>query len=65
MINKIHRKAIITEAITGAIRTTAMLPLLPITPRQIFGDIMRAYDAGGTAAAYHARDTRTDRPNAD
>jgi 3,5-dioxohexanoate:acetyl-CoA acetone transferase len=65
MIYKIHRKAIITAAITGAIHTTAMLPYLPTTPQQIFGDIMRAYDAGGTVAHYHARDTRTDRPNAD
>jgi uncharacterized protein (DUF849 family) len=58
-------KAIITAAITGSIHTTSMSPYLPITPKQIADDAVRAYEAGAAVAHIHARDPETGRPTPD
>jgi len=58
-------KAIITAAITGSIHTTSMSPYLPITPKQIADDAVRAYEAGAAVCHIHARDPETGRPTPD
>jgi uncharacterized protein (DUF849 family) len=58
-------KAIITAAITGSIHTTSMSPHLPITPKQIADDAVRAYEAGAAVCHIHARDPETGRPTPD
>lgn len=58
-------KAIITAAITGSIHTPTMSPYLPITPQQIAGEAVAAYEAGAAVAHIHARDPETGRPTPD
>ncbi len=58
-------KAIITAAITGSIHTPTMSPFLPITPREIADEAVRAYEAGATVCHVHARDPKTGIPSAD
>jgi len=58
-------KAIITAAITGSIHTTSMSPYLPITPKQIADEAVRAYEAGAAVAHIHARDPETGQPKPD
>ena len=58
-------KAIITAAITGSIHTTSMSPYLPITPKQIADDAVRAYEAGAAVCHIHAREPETGRPTPD
>jgi uncharacterized protein (DUF849 family) len=58
-------KAVITAAITGSIHTTSMSPYLPITPKQIADDAVRAYEAGAAVCHIHARDPETGRPTPD
>ena len=58
-------KAVITAAITGSIHTTSMSPYLPITPKQIADEAVRAYDAGAAVCHIHARDPETGRPTPD
>lgn len=58
-------KAIITAAITGSIHTPTMSPHLPITPRQIIDEILRAREAGAAVAHIHVRDPETGRPSPD
>ncbi len=58
-------KAVITAAITGSIHTTSMSPYLPITPKQIADEAVRAYEAGAAVAHIHARDPETGRPMPD
>jgi uncharacterized protein (DUF849 family) len=58
-------KAIITAAITGSIHTTSMSPYLPITPKQIADEAVRAYEAGAAVCHIHARDPETGRPTPD
>ncbi|WP_366924028.1 3-keto-5-aminohexanoate cleavage protein [Metallumcola ferriviriculae] len=55
-------KRIITAAITGGIHTPAMSPYLPITPKQIAEEAVRAYEVGAAVAHIHARDPETGRP---
>lgn len=59
------RKAIVTAAITGGIHTPGMSPHLPITPKQIAEDALRAHEAGAAVAHVHVRDPQTGRPSAD
>jgi len=49
-------KAIITAAITGSIHTPTMTPHLPITPKEIADETVRAYEAGAAVAHIHVRD---------
>ena len=58
-------KAIITAAITGSIHTPTMSPYLPITPKEIADEAVRAYEAGATVCHVHARDPKTGVPTAD
>ncbi len=47
-------KAIINAAITGSIHTPTMSPHLPITPKEIANEAMRAYEAGAAVARSNA-----------
>ena len=58
-------KRIITAAITGSIHTPSMSPYLPITPRQIVDETVRAYDAGAAVAHIHIRNPESGAPSAD
>jgi uncharacterized protein (DUF849 family) len=57
-------KAIITAAITGSIHTPTMTPYLPITPKEIADEAVRAYEAGAAVAHIHVRDPQTGAPSA-
>ena len=56
-------KRIITAAITGSIHTPTMSPYLPITPKQIAEEAVRAREAGATVAHIHVRDPETGQPS--
>lgn len=56
-------KAIITAAITGSIHTPTMTPYLPITPKQIADETVRAWQAGAAVAHMHVRDPETGQPS--
>lgn len=58
-------KAIITAAITGSIHTPTMSPYLPVTPKEIADEAVRAYEAGAAVCHVHARDPKTGIPSAD
>ena len=58
-------KRIITAAITGSIHTPTMTPYLPITPKQIADEAVRAYEAGAAVAHIHAREPDTGKPSPD
>ncbi len=58
-------KVIITAAITGSIHTPTMSPYLPITPKEIADEAVRAYEAGAAVCHIHARDPETGAPSAD
>ena len=56
-------KFIVTAAITGSIHTPTMSPYLPITPRQIADEAVRAHEAGAAVAHIHVRDPETGAPS--
>jgi len=56
-------KAIITAALTGSIHTPTMTPYLPITPKQIADEAVRAWGAGAAVAHIHVRDPDTGQPS--
>lgn len=56
-------KAIITAALTGSIHTPSMSPYLPVTPKQIADDAVRAYEAGAAVVHIHARNPETGQPD--
>ncbi len=56
-------KAIITAAITGGIHTPTMSPHLPVTPKEIADEAVRACEAGAAVAHIHARDPETGIPS--
>jgi uncharacterized protein (DUF849 family) len=58
-------KVIITAAITGSIHTPTMSPYLPLTPKEIADEAVRAYEAGAAVCHVHARDPETGRPSPD
>jgi len=58
-------KFIITAALTGGIHTPTMSPYLPITPREIADEAVRAYEAGASVCHIHARDPDTGVPSSD
>ncbi len=58
-------KVIITAAITGSIHTPTMSPHLPVTPREIADDAVRAYEAGAAVCHVHARDPQNGKPSPD
>jgi uncharacterized protein (DUF849 family) len=59
---KIFRKVIITAAVTGAAPTPSMSPHLPLTPKQIADDAVKAFEAGAAVAHIHARNPETGEP---
>jgi len=58
-------KVIITAAITGSIHTPTMSPYLPITPKEIADEAVRAYEAGAAVCHVHARDPKNGMPSPD
>lgn len=62
---KLLRKVIITAAITGAGPTPTMSPYLPLTPKQIVYDAVKAYHAGAAIAHVHARNPENGEPTPD
>ncbi|MGB7576009.1 MAG: 3-keto-5-aminohexanoate cleavage protein [Thermodesulfobacteriota bacterium] len=54
-----------TAAITGSIHTPTMSPDLPITPKEIADEAVRAYEAGAAVCHVHARDPKTGEPSPD
>ena len=56
------KKAIFTAAITGGIHTPTMSPYLPITPKQIADETVRAWEAGASVAHIHVRNPETGQP---
>jgi len=58
-------KIIITCAVTGAIHTPSMSPYLPVTPKQIIEEAVKAAEAGAAVVHIHARDPKTGMPTSD
>jgi uncharacterized protein (DUF849 family) len=58
-------KVIITAAITGSIHTPTMSSYLPITPKEIADEAVRAYEAGAAVCHVHARDPKNGMPSPD
>lgn len=56
------RKVILTAAITGAAATPSMSEYLPLTPKQIADDAVRAFDAGAAIVHVHARRAEDGQP---
>jgi len=65
MEENVKEKAVVTAAITGSIHTPTMSDYLPITPRQIANEAVRAYEAGAAVAHIHARNPETGMPSPD
>ena len=55
-------KRFITAAITGSVHTPTMSPHLPITPKEIADEAVRACEAGAAAVHIHVRDPKTGAP---
>lgn len=55
-------KIIVTVAITGSVHTPTMSAYLPIKPREIADEAVRAWEAGASVAHVHVRDPETGRP---
>ncbi|MFB3924464.1 MAG: 3-keto-5-aminohexanoate cleavage protein [Syntrophales bacterium] len=55
-------KAVVTAAITGSIHTPTMSEYLPITPKQIADEAVRAREAGAAVCHIHARNPETGMP---
>lgn len=55
-------KLIITAAITGNVTLPVQTPYLPLTPKQIIEDAIRAADAGAASVHIHGRDPETAKP---
>ena len=59
---KTLRKVIITAAITGQGATPVMSKYLPLTPKQIADDAVKAWEAGAAIVHVHARKPETGEP---
>ena len=59
---KVLRKVIITAAITGQGATPVMSPYLPLSPKQIADDAVKAWEAGAAIVHVHARKPETGEP---
>jgi len=59
---KVLRKVIITAAITGQGATPIMSEYLPLTPKQIADDAVKAYEAGAAIVHIHARKPENGEP---
>ena len=58
-------KLIISAAITGAAVLPTQTPYLPITPKEIADDAVRAAEAGAASVHIHARNPENGKPSAD
>lgn len=58
-------KLIISAAITGNITLPVQTPYLPLTPKEIIEDAVRAANAGAASVHIHARDPKTAKPTTD
>ncbi|MCG7853587.1 MAG: 3-keto-5-aminohexanoate cleavage protein [Methanosarcinaceae archaeon] len=58
-------KIIINCAITGSIHIPTQSDYLPITPKQIASEAVRAAEAGAGTVHLHVRDPKTGKPNSD
>jgi uncharacterized protein (DUF849 family) len=58
-------KLIISAAITGAAVMPMQSPYIPVTPKQIADDAVRAAEAGAACVHIHARDPKDGRPTSD
>ncbi|MCL6612364.1 MAG: 3-keto-5-aminohexanoate cleavage protein [Peptococcaceae bacterium] len=58
-------KVIVTAAITGAIHTPSMSPYLPVTPKQIADEAVRAFEEGAAVAHIHVRNPENGMPVSD
>lgn len=58
-------KLIITAALTGNITLPTQTPLLPLAPKEIIDDAIRAANAGAASVHIHGRDPKTGRPTTD
>jgi len=58
-------KVILTCAITGAIHTPSMSPYLPVTPKQIAEESIKAAEAGASILHLHGRDPADGFPTTD
>ena len=58
-------KVVVTAAITGSIHTPTMSDYLPLTPKQIADEAVRAYEAGAAVCHIHARNPDTGMPDPD
>jgi uncharacterized protein (DUF849 family) len=56
-------KRIISAAITGSVHTPTMSPYLPITPKEIADEAVRACNAGAASVHIHVRDPKTGAPS--
>ncbi|HTY82419.1 MAG TPA: 3-keto-5-aminohexanoate cleavage protein, partial [Dehalococcoidales bacterium] len=59
---RVLRKVIITAAITGQGATPIMSEFLPLTPKQIADDAVKAYQAGAAIVHIHARKAENGEP---
>ena len=59
---RVLRKVIITAAITGQGATPVMSEFLPLTPKQIADDAVKAYQAGAAIVHIHARKAENGEP---
>lgn len=59
---KVLRKVIITAAVTGQGATPVMSEYLPLTPKQIADDAVKAYQAGAAIVHIHARKPENGEP---
>ncbi len=57
-------KIIITAAITGAATVPSQSPHIPITPKHISDEAVKAHEAGAAVLHIHARDPNDGRPSA-
>ena len=62
---EILSKVIITAAITGQGATPSMSEYLPLTPKQIADDAVKAYEAGAAIVHIHARKPENGEPTPD
>jgi uncharacterized protein (DUF849 family) len=62
---KTLRKVIITAAVTGSGPTPTMSDYLPLTPKEIVNDAVKAYEAGAAIVHVHARKPENGEPTAD
>ena len=58
----VNDKVIVTAAITGSIHTPTMSRYLPITPKQIADEAVRAHEEGAAVAHIHVRVPETGEP---